>query len=194
MSSSTVSRRRFLSQSAGLAAAAAFGPNLLLRGRDVASKRLNIAVIGALGKGEVDTGKVALDHNIVALVDIDSDRLGKATQSWEKKLAAAGQTAPQAPKGYADFRKMFDEMANSIDAVIVSTPDHTHYVAAMWALKHGKPIAVQKPLCNTIWGNPRPAPRGQGSRRAHADGQPGPHDGGASGLPRNGSIKGPSAR
>jgi len=97
MTSPIVSRRRFLSQTAGLAAATAFGPNLLLRGRDAASKRLNIAVIGALGKGEVDTGKVALDHNIVALVDIDSERLGKAQTSWEKKLCAAGQSAPQPP-------------------------------------------------------------------------------------------------
>jgi len=151
MPSNTVSRRRFLTQTAGLAATAALGPNLLLRGADAASKRLNIAVIGALGKGEVDTGKVALDHNIVALVDIDSERVAKASESWAKKFTAAGQTVPEAPKTYADFRKMFDEMSKSIDAVIVSTPDHTHYVAAMWALKSGKPVCVQKPLCNTIW-------------------------------------------
>jgi predicted dehydrogenase len=42
-------------------------------------------------------------------------------------------------------------MASSIDAVIVSTPDHTHFPAAMWALKHQKPVCVQKPLCNNIW-------------------------------------------
>ncbi|MEP6671305.1 MAG: Gfo/Idh/MocA family oxidoreductase, partial [Chthoniobacter sp.] len=146
-----VSRRRFLTQTAGLAATAALGPNLLLRGQDAASKRLNIAVIGALGKGQVDTGKVALDHNIVALVDIDSKRLESAGKAWAKKYADAGKTLPQSPKLYADFRKMFDEMSKGIDAVIVSTPDHTHYVAAMWALKHKKPVCVQKPLCNTIW-------------------------------------------
>jgi predicted dehydrogenase len=146
-----VSRRRFLSQAAGIAATAALGPNLLLRGRDAASRKLNIAVIGANGKGQVDTGKVCLDHNIVALVDIDNDRLASATKTWAQKFTDAGQTVPETPKGFADFRKMFDTMANSIDAVIVATPDHTHYVAAMWALKHGKPICVQKPLCNTIW-------------------------------------------
>ena len=151
MTAPTVSRRRFLTQTAGLAATAALGPNLLLRGADSASKRLNIAVIGALGKGQVDTAKVALEHNIVALVDIDSKRLETAGKAWEKKYKDAGQPLPQAPKIYADFRKMFDEMAKGIDAVIVSTPDHTHYVAAMWALKNKKPVCVQKPLCNTIW-------------------------------------------
>ncbi|HEY3901750.1 MAG TPA: Gfo/Idh/MocA family oxidoreductase [Chthoniobacter sp.] len=151
MTASTLSRRRFLTQTASLAAATALGPNLLLRGANTASKRLNIAVIGALGKGEVDTGKVALDHNIVALVDIDNERLDKAVKSWQKKLTTAGQSVPQTPKLYADFRKMFDDMASGIDAVIVSTPDHTHYPAAMWALHHKKPVAVQKPLCNTIW-------------------------------------------
>ena len=151
MPSTPFSRRRFLAHSAGFAAASMWGPNLLLRGQDASSKRLNIAVIGALGKGQVDTAKVALDHNIVALVDVDSQRLATAGKELEKKYTAAGQTTPPSPTLYADFRKMFDEMSNGIDAVIISTPDHTHYVAAMWALRHKKPICVQKPLCNTIW-------------------------------------------
>src|SRR3954464_6406688 len=100
MTNPIVSRRRFLTQTAGLAATAAWGPNLLLRGSDAASKRLNIAVIGALGKGQVDTGKVALEHNVVALVDIDSQRLETASKSWAKKYADAGKPLPQAPKTY----------------------------------------------------------------------------------------------
>ena len=151
MPSSHLSRRRFLTQTAGVAAATVLAPNLLLRGQNTASKRLNIAVIGASGKGQVDTSKVALDHNIVALVDVDSVRLASAAKALEKKYADLSDTTRQSPKFYADFRKMFDEMADGIDAVIVSTPDHTHYVAAMWALKHKKHVAVQKPLCNTIW-------------------------------------------
>lgn len=91
MPTPTVSRRRFLTQTAGLAATAALGPNLLLRGADAASKRLNIAVVGALGKGQVDTAKVALEHNLVALVDIDSKRLETAGKAWEKKYKDAGQ-------------------------------------------------------------------------------------------------------
>ena len=45
---------------------------------------------------------------------------------------------------------MFDEKANDIDGVMIATPDHTHFLAAMWAIKHGKHVCVQKPMCNTI--------------------------------------------
>ncbi len=146
---SKLDRRTFLVRSAALTGLALTGPNLLLHGRDAASKRLNIAVIGAMGKGQSDRQNVAKDHNIVALVDVDSDRLEAAVAS---SLKQAQETNPNArpPRGFADFRKMFDTMAKEIDAVIVSTPDHTHFVAAMWAVRHGKHICVQKPLCNTI--------------------------------------------
>ena len=139
------SRRSFITRTAALAALAVAGPNLLLRGQDAASKRLNIACIGALGKGNGDRQAVSKQHNIVALVDVDTDRLGEATKNFVKETGGA-----KAPRGFTDFRKMFDEMSKDIDAVIISTPDHTHFVAAMWALKHKKHICVQKPMCNTI--------------------------------------------
>lgn len=145
-----ISRRHFLGRTAGLAAGAITGPNLLLRGQDKAGKRLNLAVIGANGKGQSDTQAVTLNHNIVALVDVDSKRLDEAAKKREEHHLKSGEQAPPAPKLYQDFRKMLDEMANEIDGVIVSTPDHTHYVAAMHALKHKKHICVQKPLCNRI--------------------------------------------
>lgn len=148
--SPTFNRRRFLAGSAGLAAATFIGPNLLLRGQTVAPKRLNIAVIGALGKGQSDTRSVEKEHNIVALVDVDSSRLDSAAQAHLKEAQKSNPSA-KTPRLYADFRRMFDEMARDIDAVIVSTPDHTHFVAAMWALKHQKHVCVQKPMCNTIW-------------------------------------------
>lgn len=145
-----ISRRHFLGRTAGLAASAFAGPNLLLRGQNSAGKKLNLAVIGANGKGQSDTQGVTLDHNIVALVDVDTKRLDEAAKKREDHHLKSGQQAPAAPKLYQDYRKMFDEMANEIDGVIISTPDHTHYVAAMHAIKHGKHVCVQKPLCNYI--------------------------------------------
>lgn len=145
-----ISRRHFLGRTAGLAASAFAGPNLLLRGQNTAGKKLNLAIIGANGKGQSDTQGVTLDHNIVALVDVDMKRLQEAAKKREDHHLKSGQDAPAAPKLYQDFRKMFDEMANEIDGVIISTPDHTHYVAAMHAIKHGKHVCVQKPLCNYI--------------------------------------------
>jgi predicted dehydrogenase len=142
-------RRTFLARSAALAGLALTGPNLLLRGRDAASKRLNIAVIGAAGKGQSDRQNVAKDHNIVALVDVDRDRLDSAVAASLKQAQESNPNA-RPPQAFTDFRKMFDGMAKEIDAVIISTPDHVHFVAAMWALRHGKHVCVQKPLCNTI--------------------------------------------
>jgi hypothetical protein len=150
MNTNPLSRRHFLSRTAGLAATTFAGPNLLLRGQDTASKRLNLAIIGANGKGQSDTQAVTLAHNIVALVDVDSKRLEEAAKRREKIHAESNASAPNVPKLYQDFRKMFDEMAGEIDGVIVSTPDHTHYLAAMHAIKHGKHVCVQKPLCNYI--------------------------------------------
>jgi predicted dehydrogenase len=150
MAQSSFSRRRFIGATSTLAASAFAAPNLLLRGQDTASKKLNIAVIGANGKGIADTKAVTLEHNIVALVDVDSDRLDQAAAGRDKYHLDSGLEGPKAPKLYQDYRKMFDEMANDIDAVVVSTPDHTHYVAAMTAIGHGKHVCVQKPLCNYI--------------------------------------------
>jgi len=142
-------RRTFLTRSAFLAGWALTGPNLLLQGRDATTKRLNIAVIGASGKGQSDCQNVAKDHNIVALVDVERGRLDAAVASSLKQAQESNPNASP-PRAFTDFRKMFDAMANGIDAVIISTPDHTHFVAAMWAVHHGKHICVQKPLCNTI--------------------------------------------
>jgi predicted dehydrogenase len=151
MSKQALNRRRFLTTTAGVAGGAFAFPNLLLRGQNGAGKRLNLAVIGANGKGRSDTGNVTLDHNIVALVDVDKDRLDEAARMREKHHLDSGAKAPSAPKLYQDFRKMLDECHKEIDGVIVSTPDHAHFVAAMWALGYKKHVCVQKPLCNTIW-------------------------------------------
>lgn len=140
MSSPRFSRRRFVSTSAAAVAGTWFGPNLLLgQNGESPNERLRIAVVGALGKGDSDTKAAAQDNEIVALCDCDSERLAKAMEGFESA------------KGYADFRKMLEEMEDKIDAVVVSTPDHSHFPAAMMAVGMGKHVTVQKPLCNTIW-------------------------------------------
>lgn len=142
-------RRSFIRQSSALATALAM-PTILPKNVFGANQKLNIATIGAMGKGQSDTHNVADLHNIVALVDADSNRAEGAAKSLasfytERKIETKGT-----PKLYTDFRKMFDEMHAGIDAVIVSTPDHTHFPAAMWAVRHKKHVTVQKPMCNYI--------------------------------------------
>jgi predicted dehydrogenase len=102
------------------------------------NEKLNIAGIGVGGKGEGDIKQAGKFGNVVALCDIDDER-----------SAGAAKAFPEA-KRYHDFRKMFDEMGKSIDAVTVSTADHTHAPASVMAMKLGKHVYCQKPLTHTV--------------------------------------------
>ncbi|MHC4404366.1 MAG: Gfo/Idh/MocA family oxidoreductase [Planctomycetota bacterium] len=102
-----------------------------------ANDRLNIASIGVAGMGWGNLGDVS-SQNVVALCDVHESRAAKAHQKH-----------PQA-KRYRDFRRLLDEMDNQIDAVVVSTPDHTHAVAAMAAMRRGKHVYCEKPLTRTV--------------------------------------------
>ena len=135
--SGAVSRRRFLQTSALAAGAVTFGVPTLLRAANLNSK-LNIASIGAMGKGESDTDHCS-SENIVALCDVDASRCAKQREKY-----------PGA-KFYQDYRKLFDEMSGGIDAVTVSTPDHMHAIIASLAMKQGKHVYCQKPLVQTIY-------------------------------------------
>jgi predicted dehydrogenase len=115
--------------SAGVRAAESKSPN----------GRIAMASIGIAGKGGSDTADAAKHGDLVAICDADRARLD-----------AAGKKYPGAKK-YTDFRKMLDEMGKSIDAVTVSTPDHTHAPAALMAMRMGKHCFCQKPLTRTIY-------------------------------------------
>src|SRR4030042_217652 len=110
----------------------------LVRGTQ-ANEKLNVAGIGIGGRGAADVNGVGETENIVALCDVD-----------EKHAAETFEREPQA-KRYKDFRKMLDEMQNKIDAVVVGTPDHTHAVAAVMAMKLGKHCYCEKPLTHTVY-------------------------------------------
>ncbi|MHC4682271.1 MAG: Gfo/Idh/MocA family protein, partial [Planctomycetota bacterium] len=109
----------------------------LVRGTQ-ANERLNIAGIGVGGRGAADIAGVARE-NIVALCDVDHRH---SAQTFER--------FPEA-KRYRDFRKMLDEMANRIDAVVIGTPDHTHAPAGVMAMKLGKHCYCEKPLTHTVY-------------------------------------------
>jgi predicted dehydrogenase len=100
--------------------------------------KLNIAAIGAGGRGAIDLMGCA-GENIVALTDPDTLRAAPMFKKFSK-----------APK-YADFRRMFDREEKNIDAVLVATPDFLHGTQVMWALERGKHVHCQKPLARTVW-------------------------------------------
>jgi len=100
-----------------------------------ANEKLNLAFVGAGGRGAALVDEFSkLEQNILALCDVD----------W-RHAAGAFQKFPDA-KRYKDFRKMLDELHGQIDAVVVATPDHTHAVASVAAMKLGKHVYCEKPL------------------------------------------------
>jgi predicted dehydrogenase len=103
------------------------------------NEKIRVAGIGIGGKGSSDIDQASKVMEVVALCDIDEQRLNLKGQSW-----------PSAKK-YFDYRKLLDEMAKSIDAVTVSTADHHHAPAAVLAMRAGKHVYCQKPLTHTVF-------------------------------------------
>lgn len=136
--SSGMTRRSFIGKTSLAAAAITIVPRHVLGGKGykAPSDTLNVACIGIGGKGTSDSAAME-NENVVALCDVDDIR-GKDTRI----------KYPNA-KFYEDYRVLFDKEKN-IDAVTISTPDHTHAVAAMRAIQRGKHVYVQKPLTHTV--------------------------------------------
>ncbi len=130
-------RRRFLAGSAAVTALTIIPRHVLgAPGQPSANEKLNIASVGVGGIGSVDIKRVSTE-NIVAICDVDASR-----------AAAVGKDYPSA-KIYSDFREMLDAQED-IDAVMVATPDHTHAVVTLTALRMGKHVYCQKPLTHSV--------------------------------------------
>lgn len=102
--------------------------------------KLRTAHIGVGGMGGADLNSISSHAGVevTALVDVDSNA-----------LAAAQKLHPRV-KVFSDYRKLFDVMKNDIDAVVVSTPDHSHAPASLMAMNMGKPVYCQKPLTHHV--------------------------------------------
>jgi predicted dehydrogenase len=136
------SRRDFIKNTSIAATGFFIVPRHVLgRGFVAPSDKLNIAGIGVGGKGESDLADFAKspNANIVTLCDVDDRQAVKSRGSFPKATY------------YKDFREMLQKEGKNIDAVSVSTPDHTHAVAALMAMQMGKHVYVQKPLTHDIY-------------------------------------------
>jgi predicted dehydrogenase len=103
------------------------------------NEKLNIALIGVGGRGRANMHAIAAtQQNIVALCDVDDKTAGKAYDEF-----------PKAKKFY-DYRVMLDRMGKEIDAVVISTPDHTHFHPAMMAMGMGKHCYCEKPMAHAV--------------------------------------------
>ena len=136
-------RRSFIKKSAVIATGISIIPRHVMGGIGFTppSDKLNIAGIGAGGKGTSDIAEFAKSPyvNIVSFCDVDDRQAVKSRTSFPKASY------------FNDFRKMLEKEGKNIDAVSVSTPDHTHAVATYAAMQMGKHVYVQKPLTHDIW-------------------------------------------
>jgi predicted dehydrogenase len=149
--SGTLSRRSFIKTGAAATTAFAFGAPFISRAWAAAgakspynnlvpaTRKVRLAGIGIGGRGYTNlTGLAEAGAEIVALCDA---HFGRAARSFHEYPGAAR---------YRDFRQMLDEMAGKIDAVFISTPDHTHFPATLMAMERGLHVYVEKPLTHTI--------------------------------------------
>ena len=142
-------RRNFLKSTSLLAGAAAVSAPYFLRAQG-ANERINIACIGVGGKGSSDTDSAfRLGGNIVALCDVDSNTLNGKNAALQARAKKENRTFDA--KLFSDWRKVFDQLGKSIDAVTISTPDHLHGSVGITALGMGKHVYCQKPLTQTLW-------------------------------------------
>lgn len=143
----SISRRGFVAAGLGLAGTAIAAPALGAPRRLAPSDRVNVVVIGAGGKGADDMSRLT-DQNIVAACDVDWNRVGRGMYDRQGQLQptrVALKAAYDRTARYTDYRRMLDERKD-IDAVVISTPDHHHAVAARMAMERGLHVYVQKPL------------------------------------------------
>ncbi len=130
----STSRRGFLKQSALAGAGFWAAGGISLADSKSANEKLNIACIGVGGKGDGDSRHAGQFGNIIAICDVNVPHLDKKSTQF-----------PEAKK-FVDFREMLDALGDKIDAVTVSTADHTHAAASVMAMKKKKHVYCQKPL------------------------------------------------
>jgi len=135
----TAERRDFLKTSAAIGAGYFISNSYAAEPSKLANEEVRLACIGVGGKGGSDTDQAAELCKAVALCDCDEGTLNKKAEKFS------------GVKKYTDFRKLFDELGKNIDAVTVSTPDHTHAPAALRAINLGIATYVQKPLTHTVY-------------------------------------------
>jgi len=134
----TMTRREFIGAAASVTAFTIVPRHVLGgAGKTPPSEKLNIACIGVGGKG-FDNVRNVMTENLVAFCDVDTNRAADAFKMF-----------PQV-KRYSDYRRMLDEEARHIDAVIVTTPDHVHIPASVRAMRMGKHVYCEKPLGQNI--------------------------------------------
>jgi predicted dehydrogenase len=136
----SISRRKFLGTSAAAIAGLTIVPSRTVSGLGyiAPSDKLNVAAVGIGGKGASVISAVSKTENIVSLCDVD----------WSQRVQRVFDAHPKARR-HKDYRVMLDK-DKDIDGVIIATPDHTHAIVSLDAMRRGKHVYTEKPLTHTV--------------------------------------------
>ncbi|NQT85321.1 Gfo/Idh/MocA family oxidoreductase [bacterium] len=134
--------RRDALKGALAASAVGMAPFLIKKAGAAPSSKLNIACVGVGRMGSSDAATLARTDTVMALCDPD--------EAWHKKHMARHKNL-HTVKLWKDYRVMFDKIGKDIDAICTSAPEHAHFGISMYAIRRGKHVYCQKPLCHTVW-------------------------------------------
>jgi predicted dehydrogenase len=134
----TIHRRNFIKATAATVGSFSILPSGLWANSP--NSKICTAHIGVGGKGGSDLRSIANHRNVqvIGLCDVDKQR------------AASGISKHKSARFFSDYREMITALGDKIDAVMISTPDHTHYPATLAAMNAGKHVYTQKPLVHKI--------------------------------------------
>jgi len=144
----TLDRREFLNQSKNAGLGAAVGASVLARASRAraatANDKIIVAIVGIRGRGSgLAQGFAERDDCEVAyLADVD-------TSLFDSRVAQVASAQGKAPQTVRDFRRVLDDQ--SVDAIVVATPDHWHALATVWGCQAGKDVYVEKPASHSAW-------------------------------------------
>ncbi len=134
-------RRNFLTTATGIAASTVFPQFAIGKPGKSANGKLNVAFIGSGGWiAQQPYNQGCSEENLVAFCDVDRNLSAENMKNWQTKQPF-----------FDDFRVMLDKMHKEIDAIVISTPDHTHFAATVAAMERGIHVYTQKPLAHNIW-------------------------------------------
>jgi predicted dehydrogenase len=138
-------RRKFIRNTAASGLAVTTFPTILTGSNwKGANDRVNVAVIGIRGMGQshIKAYQALENVNVAALCDVDENLFAERVENHFTKKGL------KEPKLYTDMRKMYED--KDIDAVSITTPNHWHTLAAIWAIQAGKHVSVEKPCCHNF--------------------------------------------
>lgn len=160
-----LNRRRFLCRAAGTGAGFLILAHSESARTYAANDQLNVGLVGVGGRGTWFVDTIPKMENVVALCDVNQQKLDEAFGRWEK-LSQRFEQSPNSweqqaavqyrrllahrPETHRDLRKMLDSMGDRLDAVVIATPDHSHAVLSAAAMRAGKHVFCEKPLTRTI--------------------------------------------